>query len=274
MSGTVKLPREWNIANFAFGVRYTGAAQGDKQTDETFYSEDLRRVPGEEDTFEWSIEQADVGPYRISLGEPPAFLRFTLGPQGASGVRFVVPPPTDVSVFPIDEVTGKPVLISKLAWTPKSPDGSTEMAYEYIERRTEAGTFQLRAPVGDVFLSYFGDDGPYAEARVSVTLIPGTNEVRLPLARVCGLLIECRDGEQRIALPDQWRFKIERDAAEEDVYTRSGPGLALRVLVSAPGEYKLSVTGESPMYLVPTPRAVQVAGGEFTPVVLDLQRKR
>ena len=270
MEGTLFLPAEWALTDFELDFELLGTALGDLEGNFSLAGAAMRPEGEPPSAYRWVRPAVQPGRYEVELEELAFHAVLEVGEQGLHDARVVVPPPCDVRVRCVDDITGVEVTGMYLTWNGAIPEGLHGWSSETARWNKALRCWEIRAPVGEVQLGGGGNEYEYISERIDAH--PGLNEVLLRLARQTSLRLILLDGTTEIPWESGTTPTLEpaEGQTEWSSWTRGGGMLTLHK--KEPGRYKLTVP-EIPGY-EPVPAVeVTLVKGVVTEHVVELVRR-
>jgi hypothetical protein len=130
----------------------------------------------------------------------------------------------------------------------------------------------IRAPACGIDVSVRSDTHGFHGEEVDLSG-GGVRELRIELARACGVLVELRDGDAPIAIPDSLYIDVEPAAGGFARTFSTRTPVQVKVTFPEPGSYRVTVPKLSG-YVEPPPRTVEIPAGTYVELAIALERER
>ncbi len=271
-AGTLYLPEAWEERDVTLSLEPMDLPYNEWDGSVCVSLDEMEAVAERPGLYRWSAGEVLPGRYEatiweLELGEQYVF---DVNDGGLFDAHIGVGEQVQVVVRIVDATTEEPADLEDLFWRCKRPGEATSSGERYAERDPDTGVFRFWAPVGRVHVSVMDDS--YAFYGKTLELQAGTNEITIPLEKLCGIVLSFRNCDQ--PLPFQFiqeDVEIVRVDGSGRVRSMSGGGRQFRVNTSNPGLYEIRIGPIDGYQLVPTER-VQVPPGEFVDHVVALKR--
>jgi len=265
LAGTVVLPREWEVDRPQLQAKFLDTPLDGENAYR--YQNNLLRAPGAEDTFLWDLGDVQTGRYHLVVSQVEYAVAIDLGPEGATDVELVVPPPVTLRVFPRDTRTGEPAELERLLWCCKRPEGSRSFGFERVDREPGTDAFEFRVPRMEIEL--FVSPGRYLSQNLTVDARAEENVVTLEVSPASAIVVRLRASDTPVPWPSQ-TWPVETDLeGPGTMRSRGHRDGGLWFTLSEPGPYRFqppTIDGFEP----PDPVTFDAVEGETVEVFVDL----
>ncbi len=268
-SGMVYVPEAWKASGLQLSLELLDTPLGGREAHRTLGCSKTNSERAGFDAFGWTDKGLQVGRYELSVFKPQFSFVFDVPSGGRTGIELTVPPPTELLVHIVDDITGQPEDAGELNWHAAWPEGVSGGGLATADR-IGPGEFRIRAPAAEVELMlWVWKYQPY-DARVD--LGSGVVEHTIRLQKGCGFELSMKDGETPIAFPDDWFPKIETIYGNGRATLSQQGGFERKFMVSEPGTYALEIPLIPGYERIPK-QTIDVSAGQFTERVVELVRK-
>jgi hypothetical protein len=267
-SGMLYVPEAWKASSLQLSLELLDTPLGGREAHRTLGSSKTGSARAGFDAYYWMDSGLQVGRYELELFRPQFSFVFEVSTGGRTGIELTVPPPVELLVHVVDDVTGMREDAEQLTWHSAWPEGVTGGGLESAER-TGPGEFRIRAPAAEVELMLWV--WKYQPYSARVDLSSGVVEHTIRLQKGCGFELSMMDGETPIAFPDDWQGEIKTVYGNGRATLRQYAGFVRKIMVSEPGTYALEMP-QIPGYEPIPKQAIEVSAGQFTKRVVALER--
>ena len=269
--GLVLIAEAWRVssANISLNLLDTPLGGGE---DTLFFRADAAPSPRDGfEAFRWSREGLQVGRYELALHEPPYSVVVELPLGGSDQLDLEVPPPAELSVHVVDDLTGQPVETEELHWNPRRPEGVTGGGLETARRHPRGPGYLIRAPAAEIELMLWAME--YQPYSATIDLSSGLREHTIRLQRGCGLVLRLADGETPVAFPEGWDGQPKALGGAGHTTLISFGDFERKFTLSEPGTYAIELPA-IPGYLQPPVQQLEIVAGQFLQHAVALERKQ
>jgi hypothetical protein len=270
-SGTVYVPEAWKAttSTLQLSLELLDTPLGGKEAHRTLGCTKTNSAREGFGAYFWTDKGLQVGRYELSVFKPQFSFVFEVPSGGRTGIELTVPPPIELLVHVVDDITGQPEDAGQLNWHPTWPEGVSGGGLAAADR-TGPGEFRIRAPAAEVELMlWVWKYQPYSGR---VDLGSGIVEHTVRLQKGCGFELSMLDGETPIAFPGDWFPKIESVYGNGRATLSQFGNFERKTMVSEPGTYALEMP-QIPGYEPIPKQTIEVAAGQFADHVVALVRK-
>ncbi len=224
--------------------------------------------------YSWNAGRLPPGRYSAYLDACGVLLPFAVGPTGNEGVMVDIPEPAEARLRFVDPEDERLLVPQhRPVWVANPPSWvSWSHSWWQHPHRLDDGSWTLQCVPGATIAISASVDG-HGWSRTEHVLQPGSNELRVPMPRECGVRVELRDGNTEIPWnhwnDSEWDlelFDATGTSAARDVFWA-------RATAHRPGTYTLRILGPKD-YEPIQDRQVTVTAASYTTVQIPLQRAR
>jgi hypothetical protein len=269
-SGMLYVPEAWktSTSTLQLSLELLDTPLGGRETHRTIGCSKSNSARTGFDAYYWMEKGLQVGRYELSVFKPQFSFVFDVPSGGRTGIELTVPPPIELLVHVVDDITGQPEDAGQLNWHAAWPEGVSGGGLATADR-TGPGEFRIRAPAAEVELMLWA--WKYQPYSASVDLSNGIVEHTVRLQKGCGFELSMKDGETPIAFPDDWFPEIETVCGNGRRTLSQQGGFERKFMVSEPGTYALEIP-LIPGYEPIPKQTIEVSAGQFTERVVPLKR--
>jgi len=269
-AGTVHVAREWRARRAMVVLELLDTPLNGFPDHLTFQASQAPSTRTGYDAFRWESNGLQVGRYELELHEPPFSIVVEVPPGGRDDLDLVLPPPVELTVHVVNDETGRDVDTDQLHWAPRRPEGVLGGGLEQARRAPDGRGYRIRAPAVEVDLHMWAWE--YQPCSETVDLGRGVREHTLRLKPGCGLTLRMLDGETPVGFPPDWGGKPESVDGDGKPSLMQQGDFERKFMVTQPGTYSIQPP-TVPGYLPPPAQTIEVFPGEFTAVVVALERE-
>jgi len=272
IEGHVHVPVEWELEGFQLELRLMeGLDHHAKNFSTTLAGDELAELAHAPGYFAFSAAGAP-GRYRLLLPELAHREFFDVGPGGRTDLRIEAPLPRVVLARCFDAASGAALAPSRASvrWFGAEREGGQINRAAEAAWREELQAWRILAPRETVALTAHGKG--YFDARASVPVAEGTNEVRLELDVSYELRLELRENGKVLPWNAALRPRLMPAGGQPDHVTIGIGGNTCRLVQRAGGPYSLEV--ETPAGYRTIPPVLLELDGPETHHTLELVRLR
>ena len=277
MAGVLVVGEGWGEQELALQIVPRSERGKQRMTTVRLEAEELSPVPGSGEVpgagreLAWDAGELPAGPVHVAVAGVGLARVFELGPGGLENLRIVCPPPAEIELTLLHAATGEVLDVGGISLHGFAGDQVT--THRLLSARADDDqVMRFRAAPGSYRFEVQGWRGNQATYALEVG--PGHNFLKLELLPPGGVTISFREGER--ALPARFGLveRIEFEGAEVKPVSQSltRGKQELSVTLEEPGKYRLhfsKLDGYRPL----PPTEVRVEPGEFTELVLQLERE-
>jgi hypothetical protein len=271
IAGTIHVPDAWEIEEVLVRMHFLGTALAgfDDRQALTIRESTASSRPGYH-AFAWSFDRMLIGKYELGSRDPGYSIIIDVPTGGRDDYVLELPPPAELLVEVVEEVSGAPVQLESLGWHAERPEGVPAIV-ESAEFDEELGVFHIIAPATRIWLT-IGDWG-YVPVGEPIELIEGTTHHTLRLRRASTIEISMVDGDTPVSIPDGSVSSPEPAEGNQGRVVASRPGeFSWSYQVNEPGRYFFDVP-EIPGYAKPERLEIDVLEWETVKCVVELERQ-
>lgn len=269
--GIVLVPREWGPKEPEVRLAYVGTDPSELDHRRSVRATALAGDRAGAQAFSWSMTHVQVGRHELSLVDPPYAIELDVPPGGRSDCELKLPPPCEIVVRVIDEVTREDVEVHELRWQSARDFRPGAGILAEAERDARNRRYAIRAPCGPIDLQLFDDVFQLPPTRIDLST--GVRETTLSLTRACGFVLRVRDGDVVVPLPMEWHAWPQLATGEKTRVFISIDDDERRFQLTEPGTYTLELP-KLVGYVQPPKLTIVVPPHEFVEHVVQLERER
>jgi hypothetical protein len=239
LAGTLRIPAEWELGSFALRFELQGTDLGGGSGQFRIPREQMQSVAESPTLYSWKAPDVQPGRYEVLLPDLAFSVVLDVPAQGLVDVRIEVPPPAEIEVSCVDDVTGVFLGGAKVAWRCKPPEGVHSWSFTSAAWDAQRNCHYFQGPVGHLLVS--ADCPNYARNESTFEAALGTNAIELRLKKLCGLKPILRDGETEIPWGGGLRPQLEAAEGQAEYSSWSTTGSAITLLKIDSGLYTLKI---------------------------------
>jgi hypothetical protein len=268
-AGTVFVPQAWRLHEVTVHLQLLDPPIGEALVELDVEAGTAQSARAGFDAFHWEREGLQAGRYFLATRKPVIGVVVELPPLGRDDLDLEVPPPAELTVHVVDEISGQPVELDELNWIAKPPEGILGLELERAFWDEQARLYRIRAPATEIeLMAWAWQYQPYDEV-LDLRGTPSEHTVRLK--RGCGLTLRLVDGETPVIFPKGWADEPTAVIGAGHTALMQFGDFERKYMVTEPGTYKLQLP-PIPGFLQPPPLEVDIRPGEFTERVVFLER--
>ena len=267
-SGLVFLPVEWHETNPVLTLKLldTSTAGFERHTNVDGQPTESIRVGFA--AVRWKARGVQVGRYQFSVFEPPCSVVIDVPAGGHDEFELVVPPPTELRVYVVDDASGDAVLTVAPQWYVRWPEGVAGGGSESATLDTAARCFVIRAPACAIELNVHSWDYQVHTESVDLATV---RERTIRLRPACGIELVVKCGDESVAIPGNWRCEPHALTGSGRYSMSTMNGTQRKVMVSEPGTYSIEMP-KIVGYVQSPVQTIEVFAGRYTEHVVQLER--
>lgn len=270
LAGTVVVPKEWNREKIVLIAELLDDSPTTEPVVHLLESREMKRIPATLSSWSWKIPNLVNGRYRVALRNPAYSIEVELGPDGRDDVVLAPPMPAKVAVCVVDADTGEVLKAGGISWQPKRFRPASDGEGGSADMNPESGMLEFQAPRCDIEIHVWRRD--YAEAKESLRVHAGLNELTIGVVKLQGIEVILMDGNTPLRPDVLYQLQPQVIGGDGQTTWRSTTEKGFRIAVSKPGKYRFYVPPIDGYMPVPE-QELLVKKGEFTERVIQLKRK-
>ncbi len=268
-AGTVFVPQAWKLREVKVHLQLLDPPLGGSLVEQDVEAESVQSARAGFDAFHWEREGLQAGRYFLATRKPTIGVVVELPPRGRDDLDLEVPPPAELTVHVVDEISGQPVELDELNWIAKPPEGVLDVEFERAFWDEQARVYRIRAPAAAIdLMAWAWQYQPYDEV-LELRAAPSEHTVRMK--RGCGLTLRLVDGETPVQFPKGWADEPTAVVGTGHTALMQFGDFERKYMVTEPGTYKLELPAISG-FVQPPVLEVDIRPGEFTERVVTLVR--
>jgi hypothetical protein len=268
-AGTVFVPEAWKSHAVTIQLQLLDPPLGDSLVEQNVEAQTVPSVRAGFDAFRWEREGLQAGRYFLATLEPPIGVVVELPPRGRDDLDLEVPPPAELTLHVVDEITGQPVEVDELNWIAKPPEGVLGVEFERARFDAQARVYRIRAPATRIeLMAWAWQYQPYDE---EIDLRAAAGEHTMRLKRGCGLTLRLVDGETPVLFPKGWADEPVAVVGTGHTTLMQFGDFERKYMVTDPGTYSLQLPA-IPGFVQPPVLEVDIRPDEFAERVISLER--
>ena len=274
LRGTLVVPDAWKVDDVRLHLQRWEAYEPESTRGSYKTVAQLRPQLSEADPERW-VWDAGLqlpGAY-LAIVQPFQLCHtFPRWPATEESTHIQVPEPAQVHVRLFDSPSQRPAAEAHLGWYGKPPPQPSGVTTLQVEPDPETGSFDFRAPVGEIVLVVSGMT--YGLLFEPATVHPGTNEFEIRLDPKCKVEVQLMDGDRLVSPARVTQLKARPLAGVGKVLARERSGASLGLLLDQPGLWELSVVDLPEGYAATGPVQIEAHSGETRRCEIAVVRTR
>jgi len=268
-AGTVYFPRAWGARDVSVLLQLLDTPLGGSLAEQNVKTSPMQSAREGFDAFHWERDGLQVGRYHLAVSKPLFGVVVELPPLGRADLDLEVPPPAELTVHVVDELSGQPVEIDELNWLAVQPEGVRGGVLERAFWDAGAEVYRIRAPTAEVqLMTWAWQYQPYDEV---LDLRGGLREHTVRLRRGCGVTLRLVDGEAPVLFPKGWVGEPVAVVGTGHTTLMQFGEFERKYMVTEPGTYSIEMPS-IPGFVQQPALEVEIRAGEFTERVVELVR--
>jgi hypothetical protein len=268
-AGTVFVPQAWKANGVTVQLQLLDPPLGESLVEQDIEAETVQSSRAGFDAFHWERDGLQAGRYFLATRQPRIGVVVELPARGREDLDLEVPPPAELTVHVVDEITGQPVEVDELNWIAKPPEGVLGVEFERAFWDAQARVYRIRAPATEIeLMAWAWQYQPYDE---EIDLRGAAGEHTVRLKRGCGLTLRLVDGETPVLFPKGWADEPTAVIGTGHTALMQFGDFERKYMVTEPGTYKLQLPAIKG-FVQPPVLEVDIRPGEFTERVVALER--
>ncbi|HTF89505.1 MAG TPA: hypothetical protein VK843_13920 [Planctomycetota bacterium] len=270
IGGVVFVASEWKTESVTLAMKKLTTPSDGSDSHSTF---ELRPTPSTRpgfDEFTWKQGSVEVGKYECGTYRPSYSIVIDVPIGGRDDFELVVPPPSELSIFVVNDMTGVEAAINEVFWNPRRPEGVNSGGLEQALRDAANHRFVVRAPTCEIDLMIHSWD--YLPYDGTVDLSKGVREHTVRLQPACGVILKLKDGDTLVAFPKNWYTELATVSGKGKQSMFQPGEFGQKLMVTEPGTYSVEIPKVSGYRAVPV-QTIEVIAGHYTEHFVQLERE-
>ncbi len=257
LAGTMVLPEEWQLTNFTLTAQPQNASEQAASMPYSLHSSEMEKIAG--NTYAFKFKPLQIGKYRLELPALKYATTLELTDEGLVDFEFKIPPPVEILVTVLDELTGERAEVRQVQWSCATVEGLalfppilfSPREYEAFnvdstispfnsrsrdDRGEDAGVFRLVVPETLVVITHLLTQASDYQIPSHTFQARAGGEFTLRVRSTCSATITLLDGDTKVPWPQSEFYTAEQI---------DGDGVATAIAgflrADTPGRYSIEI---------------------------------